>query len=296
MKELKATGERLVTSMHSMHGVTEHLHRYAMAMELVKDKVVLDVASGEGYGSYLLSKLAKRVVGVDIDKDTVMHSQDKYANQCNNLEFLEASAIKLPLPDKSIDIITSFETLEHLIEQDEMISEFARVLKNEGQLLISTPEKSIYAQRDPVNPYHLKEVTLKEFELLLSKYFKNNILFKQQYVFGSLIYADNIQSDFTIYQGDYRKITTGPEPDDFYNKPFFNIALCSNSSIDFSQKSVNSFFSGLDVLRREINAYKELLEHAENYRKFLLNTPSFKIGNWITSKFRFLKKIKRKSN
>jgi ubiquinone/menaquinone biosynthesis C-methylase UbiE len=296
MDDLKATGERLVTSMHSMHGVTEHLHRYAMAMELAKDKVVLDVASGEGYGAYLLSKYAKKVIGVELDADAVAHALNKYANQCDNLEFLQSSATNLPLPDNSIDVVTSFETLEHLREQDEMIREISRVLKEEGCLLISTPEKSIYKQRDPINPFHLRELTLEEFKSLLSKYFKETIYFKQRFVFGSLIHAENVQSGFDIYQGDYTSINNEAEPDDFYNKPFFNLALCSSSSMELKNINAHSIFSGLEVLRKEINDYKNLLENERKGREFLLNTPSFKVGYWIVSKFQFLKKFTRKKN
>ncbi len=178
-----------------------------------------------------------------------------------------------------------------------MVREIARVLKKDGCLFISTPEKSIYKQRDPVNPFHLKELTLEEFELLLSKYFKNNIFFKQQFVFGSLIYADNIQSGFDVYQGNYTHINKEPEPDNFYNKPFFNIALCSNSVIDFAELKANSFFSGLEVLRKEINDYKNLFRGMlKTIEEFLMNTTSYKVGEWIVSKFRFLKKFGRKNN
>jgi protein-L-isoaspartate O-methyltransferase len=67
------TGERLETFIYGDTAV-EHLHRYSMASTLIKDRVVLDIASGEGYGSLLLSKIARQVIGVDIDEQVVKNA------------------------------------------------------------------------------------------------------------------------------------------------------------------------------------------------------------------------------
>lgn len=43
----------------------EHYHRYLFALRYCVDKNVLDAASGEGYGSFLLGQVARSVVGVE---------------------------------------------------------------------------------------------------------------------------------------------------------------------------------------------------------------------------------------
>ena len=58
--------ERLDTGIEYHYGVIEHLHRYAVSKGICSEKIVLDLASGEGYGSNLLSNYAKEVIGVDI--------------------------------------------------------------------------------------------------------------------------------------------------------------------------------------------------------------------------------------
>ncbi len=78
---LEWTGERLVTDVEGVLGVAEHIHRYALACEFVKGKRVLDIASGEGYGSNLLSKNAEHVTGVDISDEAVKHANLKYASE-----------------------------------------------------------------------------------------------------------------------------------------------------------------------------------------------------------------------
>ena len=70
----------------------EHLHRYYFALHFVKDKKVLDLACGEGYGCYTLSKSAKHVVEVDIDELTIKHASCIYTR--DNLEFKHEWAIK----------------------------------------------------------------------------------------------------------------------------------------------------------------------------------------------------------
>src|SRR4051794_6954873 len=107
---LEWTGERLVTGVEG--DVTlEHLHRYALAMEWARDRAVLDVACGEGYGSSLLARVARHVIGVDIDPRSVCHATRKYAR--SNLSYRAGSGTELPVESASVDLVVSFETLEH---------------------------------------------------------------------------------------------------------------------------------------------------------------------------------------
>ena len=138
MEELNFTGERYVPGIKGDIEI-EHLHRYALALELSKGKNVLDIASGEGYGSYLLSMLAKSVVGVDISKEAILHSSMKYIK--SNLTFLCGSADRIPCESHSFDLVVSFETIEHHDKHEEMLQEIKRVLKPDGILILSSPEK-----------------------------------------------------------------------------------------------------------------------------------------------------------
>ncbi|RZJ78014.1 MAG: class I SAM-dependent methyltransferase, partial [Chryseobacterium sp.] len=100
IKKKNWTGERLETYIHS-ETATEHLHRYAVALEYVKDKVVLDIASGEGYGSNLMAEKAQAVIGVDIDQQSIVNAIHKYKR--TNLSFLEGTADAIPLQSGTID-------------------------------------------------------------------------------------------------------------------------------------------------------------------------------------------------
>ena len=53
------TGERCVPWSDEVQGIYEHLHRYHFAASLAEGKHVLDLASGEGYGSALLARTEK---------------------------------------------------------------------------------------------------------------------------------------------------------------------------------------------------------------------------------------------
>ena len=72
------TGERFMPGIEGAQTSYEHLHRYALASSIVKDKVVLDLACGEGYGPFILSQNAKSVTAVDIDEESVNIAKRKY--------------------------------------------------------------------------------------------------------------------------------------------------------------------------------------------------------------------------
>jgi SAM-dependent methyltransferase len=182
---LEWTGERYVTSLGGEIEF-EHTHRYLFAMPFAQNAAVLDIASGEGYGSALLSFVAHQVIGIEIDNDSVTHSQNKY--QSDNLKFVRADCTAIPLSSNSIDLVVSFETLEHIIGHAKFLSEISRVLKPDGVLVASTPDRVSYNEVIAApNPYHLKELDRAEFRLLLNRHFQCVEILGQCYLEGSLI-------------------------------------------------------------------------------------------------------------
>ena len=182
---LAFNGERF-TSAKSGQIEIEHVHRYLLAREFCRGKDVLDVASGEGYGSALLSQVARSVVGVDLDEGSITHAKVSYARP--NLRFCVGDARQIPLAEKSVDIVVSFETLEHLAEHDIFLDEIQRVLRPGGALIISSPERDVYCPpgRDP-NPFHVRELSNEELESVLARRFKHVGLYGQRMLLGSAI-------------------------------------------------------------------------------------------------------------
>ncbi len=241
-KELEWTGERYVPFVHGDIEI-EHLHRYAFAREFVLQKDVLDIASGEGYGSYLLAGGARTVIGVDISKDAVLHAQTKYV--APNLQFRHGDCRCIPLDNNSVDIVISFETIEHHDQHDVMLAEIKRVLRLGGMLIISTPERDFdEACIQKRNDFHVKELSQLEFRTLLLCYFRNIKLVGQRVRYGSLISPIDSSEEgqqFSFHSGTSASVVSQLiDPN-----PLFLIAFASESSIGFQKAS---FFDGTDFL------------------------------------------------
>lgn len=127
---------------------------------------MLDIACGSGYGSYFLLKQgAKKVIGIDNDRTTIKRAKGQF--HAKNLRFICADAALIPLTDQSVDTIVSLETIEHLAHPDIFIRELIRILKKEGVLIISTPNKNTsYGD----NPFHIREYTFQEFTEFLTPF------------------------------------------------------------------------------------------------------------------------------
>ncbi|WP_188248464.1 methyltransferase domain-containing protein [Stenotrophomonas maltophilia] len=167
---IEFTGERFVPTEQGVIR-QEHLHRYAWCLPLVEGKDVLDVASGEGYGSAMLASRARSVRGVDISHEAVAHAAQRYAS-LDNLTYLQGSAAAIPLADASVDVVVSFETIEHLLEQEEMMAEIRRVLRPDGVMVMSSPNKEVYSDRAGYhNDFHVKELYQGEFQALVARHF-----------------------------------------------------------------------------------------------------------------------------
>ncbi len=164
----------------------EHLHRYALAQHLARGQRVLDIACGEGYGADMLAQVAASVIGVDIDPVAVAHASATYRR--SNLRFCQGSCTSLELPDASIDLAVSFETLEHHADHDGMLAELQRVLVPDGVLIISTPDRRHYSDElNFTNAYHVRELYAQEFFELILRHFPCAAFFGQRVVYGSLV-------------------------------------------------------------------------------------------------------------
>ena len=183
--------ERIVPEKETYGNYQTHLARYKFASQFCKDKIVLDVASGVGYGShYLIKNGAKKVFGVDISRDTIAYASIRYTNQ--KLEFIVGDAISLPFSDNFFDVIVSFETIEHVRGHEKFLSECKRVLKSSGIFICSSPNKM---HEDNPNPYHFREFYLEEFYQMM-KGFGDVKLYGQRYTTIITITTEKLLSVF----------------------------------------------------------------------------------------------------
>ena len=197
-KKLTFTGERF-TPECVREIWYEHYHRYAFAKRLIAGKTILDAACGEGYGSNILAETAKQVTGLDIDSESIEHASLRYKK--NNLRFVQGSCADLPFEDDSFDMVISFETLEHLEQQQEMLVEFSRVLKKDGILIISTPDKKHYSDATGFkNEFHVKELYKEEFKQLLNSHWQHQTWYSQAMAFSSIM--EKIDSKESLFATD----------------------------------------------------------------------------------------------
>jgi SAM-dependent methyltransferase len=219
---MEVTGERFLPEYPGVIAA-EHYHRYFFASSLVAGKRVLDLASGEGYGTHILAQSAEHVTGVDISPEAVAWAAQKYREE--NLAFLQGSANAVPLPDADVDVIVSFETLEHLGEHEAMFREIKRVLREDGLLIISTPNKRLYAHNK--NPFHVKELSGEEFIALLSGHFSHLSMLGQMVLYGSLLGGANGNAVLLRQQEE----GTSAAPFPFPEHALYFIALASDRSL-----------------------------------------------------------------
>jgi GT2 family glycosyltransferase/SAM-dependent methyltransferase len=183
---MEFTGERfLLTEAGEIRH--EHLHRYAWCRSLVSGKSVLDIACGEGYGSAMLAETAASVIGMDISEEAVAHASSAYAGR-PRLEYRLGNAAEIPLPENCVDVVVSFETIEHHDRHQEMIDELRRVLKPDGILVISSPNRPVYSiKAGHHNEYHVKELDFAEFDAVVRSRFPQVRYYGQRLAVGSVV-------------------------------------------------------------------------------------------------------------
>lgn len=148
-----------------------HLRRYELAADILarlEADHAADLACGTGYGAELLAPHAgsssRQYVGVDLDARTVEYAQTRHGGRGRT--FICCSAVETPIESSSMDLVASFETIEHIEDTEALVNEYARVLQPRGVLVVSTPNKL------GPTPYHVHDFGSPDFLAALDARFE----------------------------------------------------------------------------------------------------------------------------
>ncbi|WP_367159393.1 methyltransferase domain-containing protein [Kozakia baliensis] len=266
-------GERFTSAVSGQIEV-EHLHRYLLARDFCRGKSVLDIASGEGYGSALLAQTAQNVIGIDINESAVAHARKEFVG--GNLKYIIGNAQEISLEDDSIDVIVSFETIEHLENQDKFLSEVKRLLRKDGLLILSTPDKNIYSgEGRPSNPFHIHEMSFDDFEKKLSSLFSHVSFLNQRPFIGSGIISHSSGEGIVVFDKARKEDIISSEQ--LLNAPYI-IAFASSAPLPEIKNSIYIARDDLDT---------DMQERQQAEKRAIAATAAY---NDLQSQFDLLKK------
>ena len=153
--------------------IGKHLTRYNFANLFVKEKSeVLDAACGVGYGTNILSKKSKNIIGIDYSKSAIRFAKENYKSK--KIKFFESNILNFKYR-KKFDVIVSLETLEHINRSNgiKWIQKCYKLLKKNGIFVCSSPLLRVRNGKPYItNPHHLHEMKKIELEKILKKTFK----------------------------------------------------------------------------------------------------------------------------
>ncbi len=229
-KSLECNGERYTgaTGGQVKH---EHYHRYFFALQFCDKKEVLDVASGEGYGSALLGTVAQQVLGIDLSPEAVARASRNYGSE--RVSFTVGDYAAISLSDASVDVVVSFETLEHVADLEKFFCEIKRILRPDGLVVISTPKAKVYKDLGKrQKPSQVKELDADEFRVILREHFSNYRLLGERSVVGSAIAPDSsLLSDAGRHQ-TFRAAESGEySVQEGIGPPTYFIAVASETAL-----------------------------------------------------------------
>ena len=270
-------GERMIPDAHRDAVVyIEHIVRYEFAARLLRGKSVLDVACGSGYGSEVLAQAgAHSVVGVDLSPEASRYADGRYSS--DSTSFLAGDAEHLPFRAASFDVIVSFETIEHLHDPFSFLSEVKRLLKPDGLLVISSPNKGVFIEG---NPFHVHEFTYDELDVALTSRFSNvNSLLQNDWIASAILTQAT-----TAREGDASGVETRKFASLQPRESLYVVSVCSDGPLPSTEELIalgnvyemKGFMHEAESLRGEIAELRKLWsviaekdQHISNYADIL---------------------------
>jgi SAM-dependent methyltransferase len=161
--ELRTARERVLHRMHE--------RAYEEAAARAAGREILDVGCNSGYGTLRLAAVARRAVGVDVNPLAIEGARRRPGGRA--VEFLAIDGSQLPFPDRSFDMVVSFQVIEHVADPAPYLTEIARVLRPDGTALLTTPNAAIRLDpgMPPWNRFHVREYRAADLPGILSVVF-----------------------------------------------------------------------------------------------------------------------------
>ncbi|MBN2187354.1 MAG: class I SAM-dependent methyltransferase [Dehalococcoidia bacterium] len=104
--------------------------------------VAIDIGCKEGrHCLELIRRGTGYYIGVDIDATQLDHGHSERASV--NCAFIRASATRLPLASKSVDLVLCLEVLEHIEDEEAPIKEISRIMKRNALCVLSVPSLNL---------------------------------------------------------------------------------------------------------------------------------------------------------
>jgi len=171
--ELNFTGEYFIPGKSGERIEADHLERYHFACKFAKGKSVLDIACGVGYsGPLLINASAVRYEGVDLNEKLIDYAKKIYGSDLISYSVGDITTFN---NIKMYDLITCFETIEHVKNYEAAIQNLYSLLKTGGTLLISSPNRTVTSPNcnsladKPSNEFHTQEFIPEEIISVLNK-------------------------------------------------------------------------------------------------------------------------------
>jgi 2-polyprenyl-3-methyl-5-hydroxy-6-metoxy-1,4-benzoquinol methylase len=183
----KWTGERIIPKqLKPTNGMLlEHIARYYFATPYIQGRV-LDIACGTGYGCHMVAKERKRevteIIGVDNDLETLSYANREYNHQ--KVTYMQGNAVDPQLPEQlgMFDTILSFETIEHVEDDQMFMDNLYKMLKPGGILVLSSPFGR--GRGMPTSePFHIHQLTPEEFKELFVRFSNVDIYYQRGVTF-----------------------------------------------------------------------------------------------------------------
>lgn len=153
----------------------EELNRHVVELIGPSAGRVLEIGCGEG-GSAAYLHDCQEFVGTDLSEAAIERARSSYAAK-SNFRFLQMDAMNLKFDDGCFDVVIAKEVIEHLPEPERAIREAYRVLKPNGRLVVTSPNRDslhlrvnrLLGHQDFLCSFdHVREFTYGEAVVLLS--------------------------------------------------------------------------------------------------------------------------------
>ncbi|WP_342662687.1 class I SAM-dependent methyltransferase [Gracilibacillus lacisalsi] len=184
---LKDNGERVIPEKMDITNelLIEHLARYHFSVPHIYGRT-LDFATGVGYGAHVIAKKCKHeleeIIGVDINSNAIQYAKANYYHPLSDFKVADVTDPTLPDQLGAFDVILSFETIEHIEDEDQFMDNIYHLLKPGGTLILSTPFGE--GKGKPCgSPFHVHQMTETEFVSMFDQFQKKKFFYQK----GALI-------------------------------------------------------------------------------------------------------------